>query len=69
MKKHRSISYYARREKLRSILGTTIRQRKAKGDARKPANENKPVTVEQDSLVDSDAGHVEQFAVGERSLI
>lgn len=59
MNKHRSISYYARREKLRSLLANTIRQRKAKEDAQKPANENRPVAVEQASLVDSGAGRGE----------
>ncbi|HEY5798282.1 MAG TPA: hypothetical protein VIU82_25045 [Bosea sp. (in: a-proteobacteria)] len=59
MNKNRSISYYARREKLRAMLANATRQRKQQEDSRQPANENRPVTVTQVSLVDSSAGRRE----------
>jgi hypothetical protein len=53
MKKHRSISYYARREKLRESLAIAKRHRKAKPDAPQPANENRPADAEAAAPIDS----------------
>ncbi|HEV7256819.1 MAG TPA: hypothetical protein VGN82_03475 [Bosea sp. (in: a-proteobacteria)] len=52
MKKHRSMSYYARREKLRGMLTDSKSQRKRKRDTPQPANENRQLTAEDATRVD-----------------